>query len=354
MALDFIDSAAHSGNGVGQIPVSRKWTSFSGASYVSTPSRVAGSSIALVGSIAKTLAYKSERWMGGAYYFPNSASAGVICGFFSGGKGLAYLKIEVDRTVSIYSGDNNVVLFNSGSIHLVFTSDKFHYVEFHCALSGSTPVVVTCGFKIDGQVWASGASGNTAYNTTDLFSGAATMNQITWDAPVGGSFTSFLCDVYCVNADSTDINGHSTTLNTYLGDVSITANVAISDHTTNWTPSAGSSHFALVDEIPPDDDTTYISSSTTTQLDDFKFQQLTGFTGTLLGAQLLVYAKKDAEGSRTIEGTVGGTAQANDNGTQQYLSDYYDYYIFPLDSDNGTAWTAAVYNAEYFGVLLSA
>jgi hypothetical protein len=354
LALDFIDSCAHSGTGSNQIPITRKWTSSGQASYTNSPSRVAGGAIAITGAIAKTLSYKSERWLGAAYYFPGSASTAIVMSFQGSGNNLTYIKVESDRTVSIYAGGSNVLLYNSGAQHLVLTPDKFHYIEFHCLLGGSTPITLSLDMKIDGQTWASGVTGNSFYNASNMFTNTATMNQIFFGAPIGGGFVSYICDIYCVNADSTDINGHPTTLNTFLGDISIVPNVPISDNTTNWTPNMGSSHFALVDEIPPDDDTTYVSSNTVGNVDDYTFQQLTGFTGTLLGAQLLVYAKKDAEGSRTIEGLVGGTAQTNNNGTQQFLSDYYDYYIFPLDSDNGTAWTPTNYNAEHFGVKLSA
>jgi hypothetical protein len=36
----------------------------------------------------------------------------------------------------------------------------------------------------------------------------------------------------------------------------------------------------------------------------------------------------------------------------QYLSDYYVYYIAPLDTLFGTAWTTGVYNTCTFGVTL--
>ena len=35
--------------------------------------------------------------------------------------------------------------------------------------------------------------------------------------------------------------------------------------------------------------------------------------------------------------------------TANYLSDYYVYYVVPLDSDFGVAWTTAVFNTKTFG-----
>ena len=354
MALDFIDSCAHSASSGSQIPPSRKWTSYSNVSYTSTHGRKAGWSLSIVGNISKTIAYKAERWFGCAYYFPVSSSfASGFMSFSSGGQQVAYISIESDLSLSIYSGGNNVRIWNSGLSKLYITTDRFHYFEFHCVIGGSTPITVTCGLSIDGQVWTTGQTGSCSFNASNLLCNSAFMNQISIGAPIGGSNTAYACDIYCVNSDTTDINSHTTTLNTYLGDVSIEVTLPITDQTVNWTPSSGSSHFTLVDEIPPDDDTTYVYSDTTSQNETFTFTQLIGFTGTLLGAQLLIYARKDAEGSRAFVGVLGGTILTNLNGTTNYLYDYYDYFIFPLDRNNGTAWTPANFNSQTFGAELT-
>ena len=110
----------------------------------------------------------------------------------------------------------------------------------------------------------------------------------------------------------------------------------------------------LYADVAPDITTIINITDTVGQAETFKFQQLISFTGIIFGAQLLLYAKKDAEGARSIAGLVGGSVVNNLYGNQSYLYDYYDYFIYPLDSDNGTAWTPAVYNAENFGAQLSA
>ena len=354
MALDFIDSCAHSANSGSQIPPSRKWTSYGNVSYSQAQARKAGWSLAVNGSVSKTLAYKNERWFGCAYYFPVSSSyASNFMGFSSGGQLVAYITIESDLSLSIYSGGNNTRIWNSGAAHLYTTADRMHYYEFHCLIGGGTPITVTCGLSVDGQLWTSGQAGSCNFNASNLLINSAYMNQISIGAPTGGSYTGYACDIYCVNSDTTDINGHATTLNAFLGDVSIEVTLPITDQTVNWTPSSGSSHFTLVDEIPPDDDTTYVYSDTTSQNETFTFTQLIGFTGTLLGAQLLIYAKKDAEGSRAFVGEIGGTILTNLMGTTNYLYDYYDYFLFPLDTNNGTAWTPANFNSQTFGAELT-
>lgn len=354
--LEFIDSCAHSGSGSNQIPLSRKYTSYSEAQYVTTPSRVAGVAIAITNVINKTLSYQTNRIIGCAYYIPSSSSGATIMGFGSGGITLAYLKVESDFTVSMRSGGTNEIIWNSGIDHLVVTADVYHYYEFGIVLTGTAPIEFTGTLYVDGQEWTSGQVGSTGINQNQLIVGVATMNGISFSGASGGGSTGYVCDIYVLNGATVDLNGNTATCITFLGDVSIIERMPVQDVTIQWGVVGGSGPYSYtrVNEIPPDDDTTYVNSDTLNQADTFLFQPILGFTGTLLGAQLLLYAKKDAEGTRTIEGIVGDTAQNNNNGLQQYLYDYYDYFIFPLDSDNGTPWTPAIYNAENFGVFLSA
>jgi len=357
MALEFIDSCAHSGTLLAnQIPISRKWSSYSQSNYVVSPTRTSGGSIAVTGFIAKTLAYRSQRFFGMAYYYPSSSNGNInLMLMLSGGLPMAQVRIETDLSLSIYTGGNNNRIYNSGGQHLYITADVFHYFEFGVTLGGGTPINITCALSVDGQVFTSGASGNTGFNSTDTLINAAQMNQVQVSGPQGGGSTGYVTDIYVLNADTLDVNGNKTTLNQFLGDVAINALIPVSDVTIQWAlqPSSNPNSYSLLHEIPPDDDTTYILTNTIGNKDTFLFQPLVGFSGTLLGAQLLIYAKKDAEGKRAIHGLVGGFTQSNNYGTDQYLYDYYDYFIFPLDTDNGVAWTPAIFNAENFGVLLS-
>ena len=86
---------------------------------------------------------------------------------------------------------------------------------------------------------------------------------------------------------------------------------------------------------------------------------ITGLTGSLLGAQLCIRVKKDAEGTRAIRAQLNGTDLSNWTGVgltpieDQSLYDYYDYFLFPLDSMAGTPWTESNFNSSSFGVKVS-
>ena len=302
----------------------------------------------------KTLLYEAERFMAGAYYL--SSSNPSITQFFrmlSGGTVIAFLSIESDQTVSIYAAGNGTPIFNSAPF--TFSLDAYHHVEWHVTLGGGAPITVTSQLKIDGQLLTSSpVTGNSGVNASSLLSGAATMNQIGFS---GG--LAYVMDIIVMNASGTDVNGNATSLNGFQGDVAIMDLIPDADVATGWTLVGGSTQWGVLGNIPAQDDVEYIQSSTIGQTSSVNMTPISGITGTLIGAQLCCYAKKDAEGSRAIRCQLNGTDQKNWTGigatpvADQYLFDYYDYFLYPLDSDNGATWTEALFNAAIFGVTVS-
>jgi hypothetical protein len=361
MATDFLDSCSHSGVGAAAIPVSRKWTVFNDASYqnasTGAPVDRAGQTVLAIvtgGLVSRSCSYQTQRTVGVRYYIPTASSSGPIITFGTGGQELCSLNIESDRSISIYTYPSLIKIYNSGTQGFFVTTDVFHYFEMTVTLGGGNPIGVTVSVDIDSTQWAVNASGPTGVIATDTLVGTTSMNQITISAPQG-NVTAYACDIYVFNGLTTDINGNVTANTGMTGDVSIDALIPIADKTPlQWSifPSGSPSSFSLIDEIPPDDDTTYIFSSSLGQVSMFQFQQLVGFLGTIFSAQLCLYVKKDAEGARAITGVVGNTPVNNLFGSSSQLYDYYDYFLYPLDSDNGTQWTPSVYNAEVFGIKL--
>lgn len=364
MALELLDSSSHSGAFGAGIPVTRKWTQAFAASYANAsggspaPVRRPGQTvIALVGDISKTLTYQSERFIGVAYYMPDSADAGSMIVFGTGGQQLVQLQMEADRSLSLSVSPSNTRIWNSGSSGLFITTGVYHYYEMSVTLSGATPISVTVSVNVDNSPWAVAVTGATGVNASSTLSGATAMNQVSLGVPTG-NVTAFVCDIVVMNTSTTDVNGNTTTLTGFLGDVEVIPTFPVADVSVAWSPfptgTPAGSTWTLIDENPPDDDTTYIDSDTVSQEATYNFTPLAGFTGTILGAQLLLYAKKDAEGARSITGVCAGTSLKNTYGqTQSQLNDYYDYYVFPLDTDLGTPWTESVFNAEAFGIDLT-
>lgn len=346
MGLEFIDSFAHSGEGNSALSVTAKWTNgLSAGSYNTLHVRASGHAISLVGEIHKTLKdYKSFRCAGVAYYYPGSSTRGTPLMFLSGGLQIVTLIIEADNTLSVYSGR---LIFNSTYI---VTADTFHYFEMSVQLSGSSPLTVDAIVHVDGHEIIN-TSGASSFVASQLLVQSALMNGIGLGGALGGGNIAWACDFYCLNNDGTDILGFPTTNINFLGDVGIYALMPVQDVTVTWQPFGGSgtNSFSCVNEIPPDDDTSYVFTDTVGQKETFLFQPILGFTGTIFGAQLLIYAKKDAEGSRAFQPVIGG----NPFDVDTYLGDYYDYFIWPLDTNAGAVWTPANFNTQDFGAELT-
>lgn len=350
MALEFIDSFAHSGEGVSAIPITRKWTNISGSGgfYDLTHVRASGHAMALIGGINKTLSYVSFRVVGVAYYYVGSSVRGFPVTFLSGGTTLVQLIIEADSTLSVYAG--GTLLHNTGTEHFVITTDVYHYYEISVQLGGGSPITVTAIVNVDGFQRIN-ATGNSTINAASLLVNSAQMNGIEIAGAQGGGDTSWAADLYVLNSSNTDIFGAVTTNTNFLGDVSIFALMPVQDVTIQWQPVPAAAHSYLnVNEIPPDDDTTYVFTDTVGQKENFLFQPILGFVGTIFGAQLLVYAKKDNEGSRAFQPMIANTTFS---GVDSYLCDYYTYYTWPMDTNNGVPWTPTNFNSQDFGAELT-
>lgn len=346
MGLEFIDSFAHSGEQHAAIDTFLKWTNGLNAGlYTTSPVRASGHAITLIGEIHKTLKlYKNFRVAGVAYYYPATSTRGTPLIFLSGGLPIVTLIIEADNSLSVYSG---VRIINSSYI---VTGDVYHYYEMSVTLGGATPLTVDVIVRIDGHEVIN-TSGASSFAASQLLVQSALMNGIGLGGALGGGNVAYACDFYCLNNDSTDILGFTTTNTNFLGDVGVYALMPVQDVSVSWQPFGGSgtSSFSCVNEIPPDDDTSYVFTDTVGQIETFHFQPILGFTGTIFGAQLLVYAKKDAEGSRAFQPVIGG----NPFDVNNYLYDYYDYFIWPLDTNVGLVWTPTNFNSQNFGAELT-
>jgi hypothetical protein len=369
MALEFMDGCSHEGTGNTVFYTDAKWTSSGplGSYYLkgtgvgagpvrrTNPTFAAPACCLYLNSSfpTKTLLYESSRYMAGAYYL--AASNPQIGQFFrmlSGGVAIAWLTIESDQTVSIYAGGNSTPVWNSAPY--TFTLNAYHYIEFFVSLGGGTPISITASLKIDGTALATNVTGNTAINASSLICGNSQMNQI----GVSGGI-AFVMDVIVMNSSATDVNGNTTTLNGFQGDLAIMDLVPDANVTAAWTLVGGSTQYGVLANVPPQDDVEYVYSSTVGQVASVNMTPISGVTGTIIGAQLCIRCKKDAEGSRAIRGQLNGTDLKNWTGVgsspilDQYLYDYYNWFLFPLDSDNGTPWTEALFNAAAFGVKVS-
>lgn len=343
----FIDSVAHySGSGL-----SEKWTSQAFATWNGSGGRRNAPYISGPISMQKTLTHQARYIMGAAVILATSGAGGRHMTFFNDLTVMAQIQVESDGTVSIFA--NGQRLANSARSVSDYTS--WHYYELDAQVGGGTgTVTLTATVRVDGLQFVT-YNGTTNMLGNQLIDGSASINQIGFNA---SSPSIGVMDIYCLDTQGTDNYGNSTTNTAFWGDVEIDAIFPNSDVTTQWgsTGGDGTHAYTCVNDNPPDFDTSYVSTTNTASnnLEKFTYQPITGFTGTILAVQYSVLARKDAEGIKIIAGMVGTntTTTIEFQGTANYLSDYYVYYITTLDTDFGTVWTTNAFGTagtETFG-----
>lgn len=360
MALRYIDSGGQhyitATSGANAPLLLRKWT-IANCEVTNNGSGRRGMPFIGAGGAMKTLT-QGTRWIVGAAM---QVSGGTQAGFHAvqnGGAAVASLVINPDFTLSI--SNNSVNIFTSTLS--VTDASTWHYYEVDWQLSGGTGIGTIQGsLWVDGDLWGT-FSGTSPAAGTNYINGSFTANQ------VGFLSNCNVMDYYALDNNPTDINGLTTTNTARLGDVQVTAFFPATDQTTNWGSFGGdgtTAHSCVNDLVTtgegtfssPNDDTSYVFTTNTGSSESFNYQSISTFTGTIFGAQYSVCAKKTAEGSREIALTVGTATVNTENflGTANYLSDYYVYYIAPLDVNpigTGTPWTIAGYDSQTFGVTL--
>lgn len=126
--------------------------------------------------------------------------------------------------------------------------------------------------------------------------------------------------------------------------------------TTQWTPSAGS-NFQNVDDTTPDDDTTYNSESTVGDVDTFAMANLVTSTGTVTSVSVVVRARKEDAGARTLRtrANLSTAGIPNQESGDLLPSTSYAFYrgTHRLDGD-GAAWSVTKVNGLEVGYEVQA
>jgi hypothetical protein len=255
-----------------------------------------------------------------------------------------YLSGNNDGTFTVYNGPVGVtssVALGSTSPTLAVTVGKYYYIEFQAVINktGGTAIV-----RINGQVVLSLSGVNTSPNGDNV------ADQVVFFGPGGSNFV-YVDDVYVT--DGTGV------LNSFLGDVSIGLIMPASDgDLLGWTTSAGSPHFSLVNEIPPDGDSTYVwtvaPNTGPFPIDCYHFQAVSP-TRTIIAIQSNIMARKNDTGNRALSSiTRFGGANYVADPTGRYVNEtYIDYRnCFDVNPLTTNPWTPTDVNNTQWGYQL--
>lgn len=353
MALRFADSFDH----YQQADITMKWTAagaiggtgvqvVTGGRYNNCLKLIHATSANA--ALSKTLDAQATWIVGFAFQWtlegaPSSSAQGFVR-FVDVSTVQVRLDLNADGTISVVNGDGTTLATSTSAL----SETTWYYVEFKATIGNSGTYQV----KVNEVDWIVSATGDTQNSSN------STANVIRlYGEYMGGVGYHYYDDVYICDSSGT-------TNNDFLGDVRVEAIFADADSATNadWTCSAGSDHYALVDESAtdfPDDDTTYVSDDTAGHKDTYGFPPLSYSDADILGVQLNVCARKDDAGARSICGVVRSGGSDTDGDTIS-LGNSYTYIvgtdnclpIWETDPATAVAWTLSGVEDAEFGVKL--
>lgn len=339
MAFRFCDSANHYATS----NILRKWTTGSFVTIDSAGGRDSLGALKVIpgGGVAKTLTHKAKWILGVAFAFDAEPNGGTLLSISNNNVILCSVRFNEDHTFTLKAGGNI-----AGTSEVAVSADvtNFNYVEMKAELKNGGPITVDASIRLNGEVILTVTGASTGVNSSSLLSNSTTANVVGLGSSVNVFSHIFYDDFYACDGTA-DGFGHDD----YLGDVTIDCVYENGDITTDFATHGGSgSHFNRVNEHSPDDDTTYVFDTTVAHKEEFDWEDISSFAGTLVAVHYLCYARKDDQGSKSFKQTMGGAAI----GDEHFVSDYYVYYSTPLDSNGGSAWTVTNFNSQTFGAII--
>lgn len=186
--------------------------------------------------------------------------------------------------------------------------------------------VGTCNVYLNGVQVVSLTGANTGSDAVSSIVCASQNNvNVTWD-------DFYVCDVA-----------------TWLGECRSSPLVPTSDVSVDFTPSTGSSNYAVVDELPPDT-SDYVYSDVASDRDLYGVTDLSFTPLSIAGVKTSLLARKDDISTRTFRSVLkSGSTTATGATTAAQGSYSFSSDIFPTDPDTSSAWTKSGVDALQIG-----
>jgi hypothetical protein len=344
MSLIFIDGFDH--YATADLP--KKWNA-AGASVAIAASSGRRSGGAMTANTTSTTANLTKNITTGASFvcgfalnvgaFPTAAVP--VVGLLDAATNQCDLRVNPDGTLSV---TRNATSLTGGTSTFALSSGTFFYIEFKCTIADSIGAS-SCKVRVNGVDVITVATGQDTKNTAN-----ASANQVRLGTNANVTAGTWLFDDFYI-CDTT-----GSTNNDFLGDVRIEALLPTSDGTySQFTPSTGTSHFALVDESTPNT-TDYNDGVTVGHRDSYGFGDLTALASQVVyGVQVNAAVMKDDAGTKSVAAMArsGGT-DADGASVALTTSQLYATQIFETNPNGAVAWTEATVNAAEFGVKVTA
>jgi hypothetical protein len=341
MTAIFIDGFDH----YATANIGKKWTTAGASATIGSSGRRSSGNLATASSssgvVTKTLAATASWVIGFAFQYTGSVTGSAsICALLDAGTLQCELRINADGTLSVTRNGSAVT---GGTSVTALSAGAYYYLEWKVTIADSIGAN-SCKVRIGGVDAITVTTGQDLKNTAN-----ASANQVRLGCASGTNVATELFDDLYVCDQSGSTN------NDFLGDCRVDTLLPTGDGTTsNFTPSTGSAHWSLVDEVDPNT-TDYVSSSNSGDIDLYTYPDLTTLvTSTVYGVQVNSAALKDDAGSRSVA-VVARSSGSNVAGSTQALSTSQLIYNSIYEADSAAAaWTQTSVNAAEFGVKVAA
>lgn len=241
------------------------------------------------------------------------------------------LRLHIQNNQDILVQRNTTTIANALS---VLSPGDWHYIEFEFLIANVGGTV---------KVWVDDVEviNSSSLDTQNDSTNTITEFLISGLESVSAADPGATDDIYILNSDGSYLNSR-------LGpDTRVKFFSPTADGTVQWTPSTGSSHFALVDE-DPESGTDYVSENTVGDLERFTH---------IIDEMAILAVKVEGEFSNPDTGTpskvrancLSGATTSTGDTKLVGSSTMHIEHIYPVDPNTGLAWTEANLEAAQIG-----
>lgn len=335
MTLLFMDGFDH----YATADINKKWDISGGGTIFATGGRRNSGYYQLNNPTKKFIPQRDTVIVGHGFNITSASTTNVHLGFYDS-VGAAYqigIYVDSNGAFKVYR-NSTAPAFNSAGGTLIgqsangaFKFGMWLFVEVKVVIHDTTGSV---------EIRVEGVTVLNLTNVDTKHTANAWVDQIVFGAASGNSYID---DLY-INDNQGSVN------NNFLGDVRIDAYLPNADGTNSaFTPSTGTSHFALVDETVPNT-TDYNDGVNVGDKDTYNFTDMSHTPASIFATQLCLAAAKDDSGARSVKPVTrsGGTNYVG-SAFALSTSQLYATEIREVDPATSAAWTKANLNAAEFG-----
>lgn len=235
----------------------------------------------------------------------------------------------------------------TGTILATYLAAIYLNTQYHLELKAVIdPAAGSFTVRLNEAVIMSGAGVNTRATANSWADGVALGNGSAGGRGYHAVFSDFyVCDLTTANN------------NDFLGDCRVDALLPNGVGASSaWTPNGAATGWQSTNQNPPDGDATYAGTTVAGNRDTYTFTDLPSAAGTVKGIQVVLDARKDDAGTRTIAPVIRQGGVNYDGLVAQPMGLTYYELQFPYDVNPATAaaFTVAEVNADEYGMKLVA